>query len=355
MKVYVVTEVAKPFYYVPIEKLKQEGKIEDWELHSFRTFRPILKNILIKLNLVEGREHESLSLKEFLARLFLPIRMLFWNNIIFGMEPFDVKVIYPLIMKLLGKNVIEYTSWPYWKGSFQPRTGVPGVRVLWRLFLKNLRVVAVTPAAKEAVEKFEPTARVTQIPHSADLEKFSPAKQKSNKRPKIITLVQLYPEKGIRQFIELAGRIPEADFVVVSRGGLMEDEVRRAEKELKNFKYLDDSDRDKKLRDADVFVLASYRVERWEELFGMAVIEAMASGLPVVATDSVGPRGIVEDGKTGFIVPQKDVDVMVEKVKLLVEDPELCRRMGKEGYKVASRKYNIENVSKKWLDVLVSK
>lgn len=358
MKIHVITEVAKPFYYAPIEKLKQEGKIEDWELHSFRTFRPLIKNILIKFKLVEGREYEPFTPREFFARLLLPIRMLFWENLIFGMEPFDVKVIYPLFMKLLGKNVIEYTSWPYWEGSFQPRTGVPGVRILWRLFLRNLEVVAVSPAAAEAVREFEPTAKVTQVPHTADLDKFRPDKPGGFDRSrgvKVITLIQLYPEKGVRQFIELARRIPEADFVIVSRGGPLEEEVRQAEKEFKNFQYLDDQDRAKKLREADIFVLASYRVERWEELFGMVIVEAMASGLPVVVTDSVGPRGIVEDGKTGFIVPQRDVAAMEEKVRSLLEDFELRRRMGEEGYRTVRKKYNMKSVSQRWLAVMMAK
>ncbi|GMR19300.1 MAG: hypothetical protein BMS9Abin34_433 [Patescibacteria group bacterium] len=359
MKVYVVTEVAKPFYYAPLEKLKQKGEIEDWELWSFRTFRPALKNTLIKLGLVEGREYEPLNLKEFFMRLFLPLRMLFWDNIIFGMEPFDVKVIYPLIMKFLGKNIVEYTSWPYWEGNFQPRTGVPGVRLLWRLFLRNLRVVAVTPAAKKAVEGFEPAAKVAQIPHSVDLEKFKPRGLKGEtlgvkKRMTVITLVQLYPEKGIRQIIELAKRIPEADFVVVSRGGTMEEEVGKAEEKLKNFKWVGDKGREKKLREADIFVLASYRIPRWEELFGMAVVEAMASGLPVVATDSVGPRGIVEEGKTGFIVPQKDTDALEGKIRLLLGDSELRRRMGERSHEVAKRKYNIGGITEKWLRVITA-
>lgn len=366
MKVYVVTEVAKPFYYAPLEKLKTDGRIENWELWSFRIFRPLLKNALLKLGLIKGREYESVTAREFLSRLSIPVKALFWDNIIFGTEPFDYKVIVPLALKLLGKNVIEYTSWPYWEGDFQPRGGVPGVRALWRLFLRGTKVVAVSPAAAKAVRKFAPTAQVTQIPHSVDLEKFYPVwdepkglkketlRIENEKRIKIATLVQLYPEKGVEQFIELARRTPEADFEIISRGGTVEEKVREAQKDLKNFRWVNDKERGKKLREADIFVLASYRIERWEELFGMAIVEAMASGLPVVATDCVGPRGIVKDGKTGFIVPQKDVDAMEGKVRFLLDDSKLRRKMGEEGYRTARQKYNIEDISKKWLDVLVS-
>jgi glycosyltransferase involved in cell wall biosynthesis len=278
--------------------------------------------------------------------------MLFWDNIVFGMEPFDVKVIFPLVLKLLGKNIVEWTSWPYWQENFQPRRGVPGVRILWKIFLKNLKVIGVTPAVVDSVKKFEPAARAVRIPHSVDLEKFFPQKGKQNKRLKVVTLTQLYPEKGISQIIELARRIPEADFEIISRGGTTEKEVREAEKELTNFKWVDDQNREKKLREADIFILASYRIARWEELFGMAIIEAMASGLSVVVTDQVGPRDVVEDGKTGFIVPQKDVNAMEVRVRELLANEEMRLEMGRAGRKTAEKRYNIENLSRDWLNVL---
>jgi glycosyltransferase involved in cell wall biosynthesis len=358
MKVYVVAEVAKPFYYYPIERLVKNGQLENWELWSFRTFRPLIKNVFLKIirtfkpDFAKDREIEPFTIKDFFSRLALPIRMLFWDNIVFGMEPFDAKVIFPLVLKLLGKNIVEWTSWPYWQGDFQPRSGVPGSRFLWKLFLKNLKVIGATPAVVESVKKFEPTARAARIPHAVDLEKFFPQGEKKNKRPKIVTITQLYPEKGISQIIELARRIPEADFEIISRGGTVEGEVREAEKELTNFKWVDDQNREKKIREADIFVLASYRIARWEELFGMAIIEAMASGLPVVVTDQIGPRDIVEDGKTGFIVPQKDVAAMERGTRELLANGEMRSKMGREGRKTADKRYNIENLSKDWLKVL---
>ena len=358
MKVYVVAEVAKPFYYYPIERLVKNGELESWELWSFRTFRPLIKNVFLKIirtfkpDFAKDREIEPFTVKDFFSRLVLPIRMLFWDNIVFGMEPFDIKVVFPLFLKILGKNMVEWTSWPYWQGNFQPRSGFPGSRILWKLLLKDLKVIGVTPAVAESVQKFEPTVRAARIPHSVDLEKFFPQKERQSRRPKIVTITQLYPEKGISQIIELARRIPEADFEIISRGGTAEKEVRAAEKELTNFKWVDDRDREKKIRGADIFVLASYRTKRWEELFGMAIIEAMASGLPVVVTDQIGPRDIVEDGKTGFIVPQKDVNAMEVRVRELLANGEMRSEMGRAGRKMAEKRYNIENLSKDWLDVL---
>jgi len=364
MKVYVVAEVAKPFYYYPVGRLVKDGNLEGWELWSFRTFRPLIKNIPLKIirrfkpDFAKDREIEPITFKDFFSRLVLPIRMLFWNDIVFGMEPFDAKVVFPLLLKLLGKNIVEWTSWPYWEGNFQPRTGFPGVRILWRLFLKDLRVIGVTPAVVKSVRNFEPTVRVRKIPHSVDFEKFFPQKGKNNKRLKVVSLTQLYPEKGVEQLIELARRIPEADFEIISRGGTMEKEVKEAERQLRNLRWVSDENREEKLREADIFVLVSYKIIKpypWEELFGMAIVEAMASGVPVVVTNQIGPSNIVEDRKTGFIVAQKDVDAMEERIRELLSDSKMRAKMGAEGRKTAETRYNIENLAKQWLDVLVEK
>ena len=63
------------------------------------------------------------------------------------------------------------------------------------------------------------------------------------------------------------------------------------------------------------------------EGFSMPVLEAMACGCVVIATDCGGPRDIIEDGINGFLVPVGDVDAIVSRVKLLLNDAETCHQM----------------------------
>ncbi|MDP3093699.1 MAG: glycosyltransferase [bacterium] len=77
---------------------------------------------------------------------------------------------------------------------------------------------------------------------------------------------------------------------------------------------------------ADVFVNPSFT-----EALGMAMMEAMASGLPVIATQTSGAKDLVEDGKTGFLVPIKDPLALKEKIKILMENPDLRKKMGEAG------------------------
>ena len=77
---------------------------------------------------------------------------------------------------------------------------------------------------------------------------------------------------------------------------------------------------------ADIFVLPSYF-----EGLPMSVIEAMLTGLPVVASDIAGPREQVVDGETGFLVPVRQAEPLGDALRHLTEDADLRRRMGEAG------------------------
>jgi glycosyltransferase involved in cell wall biosynthesis len=93
------------------------------------------------------------------------------------------------------------------------------------------------------------------------------------------------------------------------------------------------------LREVDLFVLAS----NWEG-FGIAVIEAMALGKPVVATAVDGLREVIEDGRTGFLVPPGDPYALAEKVIYLLKNRELSVEMGKEGRKRVETLFSLDTM-----------
>jgi glycosyltransferase involved in cell wall biosynthesis len=87
----------------------------------------------------------------------------------------------------------------------------------------------------------------------------------------------------------------------------------------------------------DVFVLASFY-----EGFPVVILEAMAAGLPVVATNAGGSREAVLDGKTGFIVETGNPDKLAEKIEILLKDNKIRKKFGKAGFKRVKENFSID-------------
>lgn len=82
-----------------------------------------------------------------------------------------------------------------------------------------------------------------------------------------------------------------------------------------------------------------------------SIIDAEATGLPIITTDWVGCRDTVEDGYNGFIIPPKDSEALAQKIRLLVDDAELRRQMGRNARAYAEKYFSIEEVVRKHLEI----
>lgn len=82
-----------------------------------------------------------------------------------------------------------------------------------------------------------------------------------------------------------------------------------------------------------------------KESFGLVLIEAMEVGLPVIATACNGPRSIVEDGETGFLVPIGNLDRLIAAVEQLVVSPDLARCFGEKGRERVALRYTPQAAS----------
>ena len=98
--------------------------------------------------------------------------------------------------------------------------------------------------------------------------------------------------------------------------------------------------------EGSIFVMTS----RFEG-FGMVLIEAMTCGLPCIAFDCPhGPRDIIEDVKTGYLIPYDDDDMFIEKLTYLMAHPEVRSQMGKAA-KESVKRFSQENIMNKWKDI----
>ena len=101
------------------------------------------------------------------------------------------------------------------------------------------------------------------------------------------------------------------------------------------------------LQAADIFVLPSHR-----EGMPRSIIEAMMTGLPVVATDIRGSRELVVDGETGLLVPVRRPTALADALRRLVNDEALRRKMGVAGRSRALRLYDENKVIDRQIDLL---
>jgi len=99
----------------------------------------------------------------------------------------------------------------------------------------------------------------------------------------------------------------------------------------------------------DVFILTSF-----SEGTAMTLLEAMASGLPCIVTDVGGNPEIIEDGNTGFVIPNNDCQALVEKISLLKQQPKLRKELGRNArrkflrhFSVQQMTHNYENIYRK--------
>jgi len=92
-------------------------------------------------------------------------------------------------------------------------------------------------------------------------------------------------------------------------------------------------------RSWDIFAMPTL-----EEGFGMAGLEAMAEGLPVVATSVGGLPEVVEDGQTGYLVPPSDVTALSGRLRLLILDPKRRQAMGAAGRERARNHFSVDRM-----------
>jgi len=164
-------------------------------------------------------------------------------------------------------------------------------------------------------------------------------------KPMVVgTVAHLSPEKGIHYLIEAASLIPDVHrrlrFVVVGEGScLPEIKALTRKKGLENiFQFAGfHSDTSQFMRTFDIFALPSL-----SEGLSSAILEAMATSLPIVATEVGGIPELVTNGDNGFLVSPADPQSLSLAIQRLVDNPEESRRMGLRGRKRMEKQFTLE-------------
>ena len=198
--------------------------------------------------------------------------------------------------------------------------------------------------------------KIELIPTAVDTKLFSPycdnlLESKWGISPPVILFVgRLVREKGveylIQAFQEVIKEIPDTKLVILGRGP-MESELKILQKHLqiKNvffIKRIDKSLMPNIYVGCNVLVLPSFR-----EPFGNVVIEAMASGRPVIGSYVGGIKETIVHGETGYHIPPGNTKMLVDFLLTILSDDKLNAKLGKEARKRALKIYDSELIAKK--------
>jgi glycosyltransferase involved in cell wall biosynthesis len=204
------------------------------------------------------------------------------------------------------------------------------------------RVVANSRAAADrlAAERV-PAARISVIPNGLDLPRYEPRPEKRQPR-KVVMVANLRPEKGHDLLIDAAAQlltvVPDATFEIIGGGPELVTLLTRADAAGVGhaFNFLGPrEDVAARLAAADIFVLPSR-----SEAFPNAVLEAMGAGLPIVATRVGGIPELIDDDKTGLLVPPGDARALADALQRLMASPTAAARLGGAAQAVATARYS---------------
>ncbi|MBO5563947.1 MAG: glycosyltransferase family 4 protein [Bacteroidales bacterium] len=210
------------------------------------------------------------------------------------------------------------------------------------------RIVVLTQGDRNNNWHGEAKVRVIPNPLPFHSEICSPLKDK-----RILAVGHLTATKNfrslVRSFRRVSDRFPQWRLDILGDGEerpLLEEEIARLSLEGQVRLRGSVTDIRKEMLSASLLVMTS----RFEG-FGMALVEAMHCGLPVVAYDCPeGPKAIISDGLNGYLVPPGDESALSERICSLIEDPKKRCRMGIAA-RISSRRYEIDQIVPMWMDL----
>jgi glycosyltransferase involved in cell wall biosynthesis len=186
-----------------------------------------------------------------------------------------------------------------------------------------------------------------------------PVEENTKRAPKELVEVALIgricPWKGQHIFLQAAAlvheRFPSARFLIIGSALFGEAEYDQQVRRIPNQLGIENlvtftgfrSDVREIIDRVDLIVHAS----TIGEPFGQVIIEAMSAGKPVVATNGGGVPEIVEDGRTGILVPMGNVQAMAEAICRIIANPDLAREMGTRGRNRVRKCFTIEQTARK--------
>ncbi|HID64047.1 MAG TPA: glycosyltransferase family 1 protein [Anaerolineae bacterium] len=234
-----------------------------------------------------------------------------------------------------------------------------GRAILQRFFKRLDGRIAVSEASRDYIAQYFPGDYVI-IPNGIDVTRFSdpslaPIERFGDGKLNILFVGRLEKRKGFRHllaaFAQVKKAVPDVRLIVAGAYEKADREPfvlyarRHRLRDVRFIGFVPEEDLPRYYRTCDVFCAPSIGFES----FGLVLLEAMAAGRPIVASDITGYRNVMRHGEEGLLVPPGNERALATALVSLLRDPALRQRMGEKGQARASA-YSWDRVARRILD-----
>ncbi|HYZ37634.1 MAG TPA: glycosyltransferase [Pseudonocardiaceae bacterium] len=216
----------------------------------------------------------------------------------------------------------------------------------------TLVIATCTDEVTELTALGVPASRIAVVPCGVDLDRFSPSGPRAARdgRHRILSLGRLVERKGVETTVRAMTAVPGAELVIAGGGDAIADAEQArlssvaaacgVQDRVRLLGRIARRDVPALLRSADVVVSVP-----WYEPFGMVPLEAMACGVPVVASAVGGHLDTVVDGRTGALVPPRNPAALAQRLRELLADPARLAAIGSAAAARARSRYGWNRIA----------
>jgi len=204
-------------------------------------------------------------------------------------------------------------------------------------------------------------SKIKVIHATINPKKFERKIKKENNQIKILTVARLVEQKGIEYLIKsmkiVTEKYPDIVLNIGGDGPLRNElknlvDINNLQENINFLGPITDESYVKELETSTIVALpCTVAKDNNRDVCPLTLQEAMSMEVPVVSTDIASIPELIDNGKSGILVPEKDEKTLAEAIIKLIENPDLGQKMGKEGRKKILNEFNIELQVKKLIDV----
>lgn len=233
---------------------------------------------------------------------------------------------------------------------------------LYQKVFRNTKIILLSQYLYDDIENLVSQEQIRICPNGVPeiKELKSEDLERKNEIPQILFLSNLIESKGVFVLLEALHLLKNKGLVffanfVGGEGDILTSAFNEKIDTLNlkdNVKYLGKkfgNEKQNSFLNSDLFVLPTFYKS---ECFPLVLLEAMQYYLPIISCPEGGIPDIIDDQKNGFLVPQKNINLLANAIETLIKDSELRKRMGKEGKKKYEKQFTLSQFERNMLSIL---